>query len=296
MADVRKSMDIDHAGMLQEHGALKSTAEKLKKELEEMPVSAFDVISVLDPTPVSDVLETSAAVRRGDYFGAATSAISVFPPAKILKKIEKVREAIAATNKLRKLSNAAREATARAAKAREKILDAQHRVAEKVRENLRKNPPPGTCPEWGTRLPADGKGTWVKDGKHGAKGDSTWKSTAEDGTQFSIDYKKGYPDFQTARLDGKKVTYPHPDGDPNFDARVDILDMKGTRSDFSKADDAMRELLNNPKWKRSKGYVWHHGEDGTSMTLVREEAHNAVTGGGNSVPVHSGGNSMAKHF
>jgi hypothetical protein len=56
--------------------------------------------------------------------------------------------------------------------------------------------------------------------------------------------------------------------------------------DFKLADEAMAAQLGTDKFKRPKGWTWHHTEDGTTMQLVPSNLHNNVP--------HSGGVSLAK--
>ncbi len=137
---------------------------------------------------------------------------------------------------------------------------------------------------------------WTKsDASKAIPGDGKFEKVV-DGNKLEIDYKEGVPNFETAKLNGERVTWPGPDNDPNFMPKVDIPAMKGTRGDFEQADAMMARKLGVTDWNRPKGYTWHHGTDGTSMTLVKSEAHHAQKGGGWPVPGHEGGNAQSKLY
>jgi len=312
MAEARRELNKDHAKLLEEHKQSMAEYEKLLSEQKLMDAQVLlDVAGIIDPTPASDVASAAMSVARGDYGGALLSLFSAFVPY-VGDAIAKPLKGIKNAKRVKEVLELATKAASKAEKAKEKVLDAQRQVAALVRKKRKANPPPRTCKMWGTRLPADGKGSWTTkgpDGKSvpGVKGDCTW--TSKDGT-YSIDYKEGYPDFQTARLNGEKITWdPKNPALPDFDGKVDITNMKGTDADFTQADRAMRERLGQSDWKRPTNYTWHHGEDGTSMTLVRSDGHHAtykdftppedMPGGlarNPNVPAHSGGDSLTDEF
>jgi hypothetical protein len=63
------------------------------------------------------------------------------------------------------------------------------------------------------------------------------------------------------------------------DASVELdSEVKGTRADFSAADEKMRAKLKDPKWKQPAGYTWNHaGSPGSrTMELVDMDFHAAV--------------------
>lgn len=306
MAEARKDMlasgGPDHAqlkkdydGVLQE---LENFSAKNKSLLNPNTLEQTQsVVSVFDPTPASDLYTSGQALIRGDYVGALADWLSalgslspytrpVRPFAKGIKKIPKAYHVWKAGRELTRL-------TAKLKKTKAKLCDAQRRVADIVREKRKTKGAKSKCNIWGTRLPQTG--TWSKPGLEG-RGNSLW--TSRDGT-YTIQYNKGYPDFQTARINGQKVTWNPKPGDPafaTFDAKVEIVDMRKSSADSLEANEAMRIRLNDPGWKQPPNYTWHHGEDGVSMTLVRKDAHHAMKGKKNIFPPHLGGDSLSTDF
>jgi RHS repeat-associated protein len=61
-------------------------------------------------------------------------------------------------------------------------------------------------------------------------------------------------------------------------ASVPIATIKGPDADFTAANRAMREKLNDPNWQQPAGYTWNHAGDSTSKTmeLVQSDAHAAI--------------------
>jgi len=70
-------------------------------------------------------------------------------------------------------------------------------------------------------------------------------------------------------------------GSPNFKLRH--------HQDFTSADKAMRDQLDDPDWTRPSTHTWHHSENGVTMELIPKNIH--ATGGGASTP-HMGGVSL----
>lgn len=114
--------------------------------------------------------------------------------------------------------------------------------------------------------PTSGKnGEWVT----GERGDGVWKP-ANGGPE--ITYSNGFPNYS------------------GHAAQTVDIPMKGNRTtDFTAADQAVRDQLGDPDWRRPAGYTWHHNENGTTMELIPSSIH--ATGQGASTP-HMGGASL----
>jgi hypothetical protein len=252
-----------NSGQLQ---AAETNLANLNNELKlDLAQAAADAAGILDPTPISDLVGAGISVARGDWVGAGLSLVSMIPyagdaigktakGAKLVKKINDLRKrieaAIASVNLFKKL---ARQRAAAAVRAKRKAEAAKKAAESCVSKNCK---PPTN--RFGTRLPADDKGTWS-----GEKGNSIW--TPKDGGA-PVQYKDGYPDFS-----------PYSKGDVEID-----MDLGGNRTkDFDAADAAMRERLGDPNWKKPDDLVWHHKEDGTTMQLVPKDVHGPAqhTGG-----------------
>jgi hypothetical protein len=120
-------------------------------------------------------------------------------------------------------------------------------------------------PQYNNTPKSGDNGEWSS----GERGDGVW--TPSNGGP-PITYNNGFPDYS-----------PHSAGN------VDIA-MRGNRTtDFTAADNAMREQLGDPDWRRPSGHTWHHNENGVSMELIPQNIH--ATGGGASTP-HMGGASL----
>lgn len=120
-------------------------------------------------------------------------------------------------------------------------------------------------PQYGNTPRSGDNGEWTS----GERGDGVW--TPSNGGQ-PITYRNGFPDYS-----------PHSAGD------VDIP-MRGNRTtDFTAADQAMRDKLGDPSWERPSDHTWHHSENGATMQLIPKSVH--ATGGGASTP-HMGGASL----
>ena len=253
--------------------------------------TAADLSGIVDPTPASDAISMGMSLAEGDWVGAFLSGVSFVPflgdtiakplkfarAAKTVAAIERKAAALAKTISHYK-SAAVRIAQRKMAAAAERARRAME-AGKRYAESLKCTNCPKVSNRFGTQLPTGG--SWKnKTGGIGEKGNSRW--TSEDG-RVSLDYKEGYPDFATS--DPPSI-YPIGDG------KVEI-EMKGDRTDFNSAREAMRKKLGDNNWpnngdNKPKGYTWHHSEDGTTMQLVNRDIHAKTRSG----PSHIGGESI----
>jgi hypothetical protein len=238
--------------------------EALNNELKlDLAQAAIDVAGIADPTPISDVVGAGLSLFRGDFVGAGLSLVSAVPyagdalgktakGARLARKINnlkrRIEAGVASVNLLR------RTATPAARRAAAATTAVRRRASNQVRH--------GCTPDFNTRLPADGKGTWA-----GQKGNSRWTPDPNIYPNARpVTYRNGYPDFT-----------------PNATRSVEIeMSQTGNRAaDFRAADQAVRRQLNDPNWQRPRDMTWHHVENGTTMQLVPSNVHQAAQ--------HSGG-------
>ncbi|WP_158218954.1 HNH endonuclease [Roseateles aquatilis] len=229
------------------------------------------------------------SVAKGDWIGAGLSAVSMIPylgdavaktakGARAIKKLKELTEAIAGTLKKLdavKLANK-KLAAKRVRDARKKAEDACAgcKPHEKYGvDGVPQNKPPKQ--EWKEGTP--GNGTFVR-------------QTAEG--ELKVPYKEGYPDYSKATLNGQPVVK----------GSVEIPSMNGSQgpqgADFKAAREAMREKTGNPHWPGNSmtdpmrndtlppNHTWHHKEDGVTMELIPQAAHQGVS--------HTGGASIVK--
>lgn len=239
--------------------------------------AALDVAGTIDPTPAADGMSCSLALVTGDYWGAFWSVVSMVPYVGDL--VGKPAKAMKAAWKVEELAELMARATKRLAKAQKIIRHKKIEISKKVSEIIRAQRAKagkGNC-KYGSTIPA--RGTWKpKDDP----GNGIWMS--ENG--HVVPYKNGYPQFDNAYKmeNGVRVPAAYPNG------KVEIPDMVGdSRPDFKAANKAMQEKLGDTPWKKPDKYTWHHGEDATSMTLVRSEFHHGTDGAN-----HTGGTSIAR--
>jgi RHS repeat-associated protein len=122
-------------------------------------------------------------------------------------------------------------------------------------------------------LPSDKRGKWIE----GTKGNGTFEYADT-------------PENRASDLAGKRVRFSggfiaiggfppewYYGGDAGK-ASVDIPAVTGGKADNMAADQAMRERMKNPNWRRPSRYVWNHsGPPGsTRMELVKEVPHSKV--------------------
>lgn len=89
---------------------------------------------------------------------------------------------------------------------------------------------------------------------------------------------------------GQSVTYNkdgYPDFGPHEKGRVEIENMKGDKTDFTKADKAYRNKIGDQSWKKPDDMTWHHNQDGKTMQLVNSELHEEFQ--------HTGGASISRN-
>jgi len=112
----------------------------------------------------------------------------------------------------------------------------------------------------------------------------TWANAADPGNgKYTVNgndyqWKEGYPDFEHPDM----AKYLSQDGKPN----AVPIEMTGTR----RHDDALANMASGrggTAGATPDGFTWHHGDDGSTMYLVKDEHHLAV------VP-HTGGHNIAK--
>jgi A nuclease of the HNH/ENDO VII superfamily with conserved WHH len=257
---------------------------ELNKELKlDLVQAGVDAAGTVDPTPVSDLVGAGISIYRGDFIGAGLSLISMIPyagdalgktakGARVLKKMNALRKKIAlVTERINVVRKQSREAASAAARARKQAQAAKKSVDDAACVNCPK-PKVDLDNPFDTRSPTNG---WS-----GVRGDSAW--TPDASTSYGkdvlewqkkhgmppgtpIQFREGFPDFSPYAIHKVKI------------------DMKGDPSDFTAANNAMKEI--DPNWKQPQGMTWHHSEDGTTMMLVPTEI--------NSIP-HTGGNALVK--
>jgi hypothetical protein len=258
----------------QEISTLEGQIKNLTSSKEwELAQAAVDAAGVVDPTPISDGVSAVMSLAKGDWWGAALSAVSMVPY--LGDAVAKTAKGARAVQKLKELTDAIADATKRldGLRSSSKAMDNRKEAARRVREERKHaaNACKGCDAEtkYGTQLPRTGK--W-----EGERGNSKW--TSDDG-KYSVEYKDGYPDFSTAK---------GPPGNPIVKDSVEIPDMQGKNSaDFSAANQAMRDK-HGSDWRKPEGYTWHHKEDGVTMELVRTDVHNKADSGA----AHTGGASI----
>lgn len=246
--------------------ALGKASQELKLEMAQTGLSAAGIV---DPTPISDTINACISFARGDPVGGIIDLASGWLPyvgdslktlkaGKTAKKIADLKKQIETANeylkKFKELEDRYKEAAKRVREAR------KAKACEKACGELR----------WGTRLPGKDKGDFIGD-----PGNSTWVS--KDKT-VTIEYKEGYPDFSTAKINGepaviKEFEFPQKGNHSSVD-----ITKANNRAGYSAAD--YKEI--------SEYYVWHHKEDGVTMQLVNRKAHDSALGGGS----HIGGSSI----
>jgi hypothetical protein len=251
--------------------------QQLNKQYGDLAADAALAAGGALPPPfgtAADVASLGKSLFSGDWGGALLDVIGFVPligdaakGGKIANKLNDLRKAIDTANsalarKLQQTKDVAKKywddiATKNRKAYEEAIKNCQSKAC---REDLAKLKGPQF-----EKTPKSGEnGNWS-----GERGDSTWKPS-NGGPE--IKYKNGFPDYG-----------PHSAGDVE-------IPMKGNHTtDFTAADNAMREKLGNPNWKRPSDHTWHHKEDGVTMQLIPKNIHS--TGGGASTP-HLGGAAM----
>jgi hypothetical protein len=124
-----------------------------------------------------------------------------------------------------------------------------------------------------TRLPADARGTWLS----GTKGEGIFRYN------HSLENQKAGIAGIEVRFKGQYIAiggFP-PEAYYNgnaANASVEIGQVTGKAGDNAAADNAMRERLRDPSWRKPDGYRWNHAGPPSSkvMELVNEQTHAAV--------------------
>ncbi|MGK4333951.1 HNH endonuclease [Lonsdalea quercina] len=264
----------------------------------------------------ADVASLGRSLFKGDWSGAALDVLGLIPIAgdaakagKIAAKVEKVTEALskakaalntkvfAATRK-----NAKKYWNELIAKRKKEKLDSElgkckteecKKLAREKFEND-KSMDPG-------RLPSSDKGKWVdKDGNPCPPGTGIYKPDPEKNKSLydavqrhgkeGIPFKDGHPDFSgfPPLKDGK----PFGNGDKPYQVEID---MRGDRSDFTKAKSALNEKYGKKLAPDENDIgTWHHEPDGVTMSYVDIDIHTAYNKAGkvNGGTPHKGGDSM----
>ena len=264
--------------------ALEDKLKNLTQSKEwEIAQGVVDAAGVVDPTPISDGISAVMSIAKGDWVGAALSAVSMIPylgdavaktakGARAIKKLKELTEAIQRTKTALDNARDARKLANRKAAAKE-VQEARKKAANACKKC------DAAEQKFGTQLPR--RGDWDPPG---SRGHGTWTC---DG--YSVKYENGYPDFSTATKDGKPF---------KIDS-VDIPAMSGKDNDFIQARDAMRQRTGDPKWpgngdNQPDGYVWHHKEDGVTMELLPKHLHDKSKSRGGSGAAHTGGQSIVE--
>lgn len=262
--------------------ALEKERAALNHELElDLLQSGLDVAGIFEPTPFSDLASGGISLYRGDFLGAGLSLLSCIPyagdalgktakGAKLLAKIEKARERIAAIGdaintaqkRLREYASASARAKKLAKKLGQEVDEALIQLCKKLDADLDNI--------YGTVLP--------RKGFKGARGNSAWepdwnsargkdimaaqeKAGVKAGTP--IEYRDGFPNFEPYSISSPKIK------------------MTGVDADDFRAANKAAGYPRTPE-----GYTWHHSEDGTTMLLV-------PSGINNNIP-HTGGASLSE--
>jgi hypothetical protein len=251
----------------------------------------------------ADVVSIGKSLWTRDWGGALLDVVGLIPVAG--DAIKGVGKGTKIANKMKQVEKALKAARAALVRQRKALILGRKRAAMKYWADIRKKGKAAygkaikkcstqSCPEElvtkkGPQYqyaPKSGRtGSWAEQ-----RGDGYWiptkgsdldkalkKYNKTHKTKFDrVHYKDGFPDYDN-------FIYKTPDGTL---AKVEIPQMGGEK-DFAVADKAMRELLGNPKWKKPKGYTWHHEPDGVTMKLVPEDIH------GFPETPHSGGTSLS---
>lgn len=251
--------------------------QQLNKQYGDLAADAALAAGGALPPPfgtAADVAALGKSLWTGDWGGALLDVVGFVPllgdaakGGKIANKLNDLRKAIDTANsalarRLQQTKDVAKKYWDDIAKKNRNAYDEaiKNCQSKACREDLAKLKGPQF-----EKTPKSGEnGTWS-----GERGDSTWKPS-NGGPE--IQYKNGFPDYG-----------PHSAGNVE-------IPMKGNHTtDFTAADNAMREKLGDPNWRRPSDHTWHHKEDGVTMQLIPKNIHS--TGGGASTP-HLGGAAM----
>ncbi|MEM1373652.1 MAG: HNH endonuclease [Pseudomonadota bacterium] len=263
------SRTLDEQGYATARGELNDLAMERARLVSDAELDAAQMAlgaaGLLDPSPTADGINAGISLARGDYFGFVLDGVSAVPYAGdlVAKPIRGIQMGIRGWARGRRLAAFARRGSALV----ERVRTMRQNAANAVKEARRR-----TCQNcnnaYGTKTPT--RGDWQDPDN---PGNGTYHSPADaDGDVASYEFRDGYPDFDHENMQ----QYLHPDLQQGVP-----IEMTGTR----RIDD---ELANTVSGFDSTpdGFTWHHGDDGTSMYLVREQAHADV------IP-HTGGHNIA---
>lgn len=104
-------------------------------------------------------------------------------------------------------------------------------------------------------------------------GSTTYTLKTKDGSLVDVTYRDGYPDFSPHKYEG------------SLGKNEVQINMTGKNNDDFKAANQAAGFGDKAN-SQPKGYTWHHHQDGTTMQLVRTDAHAAAQ--------HTGGASAAR--
>ena len=227
----------------------------------------------------ADLASLGRSLWKGDWGGALLDVVGLVPilgdgakAGKIAKRLDDLRRAIdtAATG----LRRAFTRTNAAAGKYWDDVVKANREAYEQALRNCdgsracREAAAAKKGPQYEQTPVSGDRGEWVS----GERGDGVFQPA--DPSKPPIAYRNGFPDLS-----------------PHAQHSVDIP-MRGNHStDFTKADQAVRDRLGDPDWRRPEGYTWHHKENGTTMELVPQDIHSTAKGG---YATHSGGASLYK--
>lgn len=264
------SRTLDEQGYAAARRELDDIAAQRARNLSDADLDAVQaglgVVGIADPTGAADGTNAAISWARGDYFGFfldGASAVAPYVGDLVAKPVRGIQMGIREWSRGRRLAAFA----ARGSQLVESIRTMRQRAAEAVKAARRR-----VCNNcnnrFGTTTPT--RGTWADPNNPGT---GTYTAPPDaNGVVRQYEFKDGYPDFNHPNMQ----QYLHPNAQNGIP-----IEMTGSR----RLDD---ELANTAGGFRSTpdGYTWHHGDDGTSMYLVRGDAHTDV------VP-HTGGHSIA---
>lgn len=289
-----------------------ANAEKEMKQLDnaytELAADAALTAGSMAPPPfgtVADIASLGKSLFKGDWGGALFDVVGFIPL--IGDAIKAAGKGTKIANKMSDISKALKKLRAALARQKRALINGRKAAAKQYWQKIKtkgkkdykkaiENCSTATCrenfaskkgPQY-KNAPKSGKnGSWA-----GERGDGDWvpkkgsdldkalKKFNQQNPPLKMDripYKDGFPDYTD-------FAYKTPDGKM---ARVEIPQQGGSK-DFKTSTEAMREMLGDPKWKKPKGYTWHHEPDGVTMTLVPKDLH------GFPESPHAGGTSLSK--
>ena len=226
---------------------------------------------------VADVASLGRSLWKGDWGGALFDVVGFVPligdaakGTKITNRLNDLRRSVdALTTGMRRAFTKTNDAAARywddAVRANRQAYEEALQACNGTRA-CREAAAAKKGPQYENTPVSGDKGEWVS----GERGDGIFRPS--DPSKPTITYRNGFPDLS-----------------PHATQRVDIP-MRGNHStDFTQADQAVRDQLGDPNWRRPEGYTWHHNQNGTTMELVPQSIHSTSKGG---YATHTGGASL----